>query len=128
MCKPSGKLDSQLSRHLESDKSQDDGYDALAVGGIDWADNFVDAVSKVKVEELEEPIKVNVQNESERRSLQVEAIIDAKPDLVVVDNFATTNPLGSPRKYRWQDIEVLLNAGLDVYSALNISSWPYVLI
>lgn len=116
----SGNLDSQLSRHLESDKSQDDGYDALTVGGIDWADNFVDAVSKVKVEELEEPIKVNVQNESERRSLQVEAIIDAKPDLVVVDNFATTNPLGSPRKYRWQDIEVLLNAGLDVYSALNI--------
>ena len=116
----SGNLDSQLSRHLESDKSQDDGYDAVTVGGIDWADNFVDAVSKVKVEELEEPIKVNVQNESERRSLQVEAIIDAKPDLVVVDNFATTNLPGSPRKYRWQDIEVLLNAGLDVYSALNI--------
>lgn len=116
----SGNLDSQLSRYLESDKSQDDGYDAVTVGGIDWADNFVDAVSKVKVEELEEPIKVNVQNESERRSLQVEAIIDAKPDLVVVDNFATTNLPGSPRKYRWQDIEVLLNAGLDVYSALNI--------
>ncbi|PWT80945.1 MAG: sensor histidine kinase KdpD [Acidobacteria bacterium] len=41
-------------------------------------------------------------------------------ELLVVDELAHTNATGSRHAKRWQDIEELLDAGIDVYSALNV--------
>ena len=44
----------------------------------------------------------------------------ASPRLIVVDELAHTNAPGSRHAKRWQDIEELLDAGIDVYSAMNV--------
>lgn len=52
--------------------------------------------------------------------LDVAAVLQRRPQLVLVDELAHTNIPGSERKKRWQDVEALLLSGLDVYSTLNI--------
>ncbi|UXY14913.1 sensor histidine kinase KdpD [Chitiniphilus purpureus] len=42
------------------------------------------------------------------------------PQLVVVDEYAHANVPGSRHAKRWQDVEELLDAGIDVYTALNV--------
>ena len=52
--------------------------------------------------------------------MDVAAVLARRPQLVLVDELAHTNVPGSEREKRWQDVEMLLLAGLDVYSTLNI--------
>ncbi|SPT67805.1 Sensor protein KdpD [Anaerobiospirillum thomasii] len=52
--------------------------------------------------------------------LDVKAIIQRHPAIVIVDEMAHSNVPGSVHKKRWQDIEELLNEGINVYTALNI--------
>ncbi len=42
------------------------------------------------------------------------------PQLVLIDELAHTNVPGSPREKRYEDVEVVLAAGIDVYSTMNI--------
>jgi two-component system sensor histidine kinase KdpD len=43
-----------------------------------------------------------------------------RPSLLLVDELAHTNPPGSRHPKRWQDVEELLHAGIDVWTALNV--------
>ena len=43
-----------------------------------------------------------------------------KPPLILIDELAHTNAPGSRHPKRWQDVEELLGAGIDVYSTLNV--------
>ncbi len=52
--------------------------------------------------------------------MDVEAIITRNPQLVLIDELAHTNIPGSEREKRYQDVEVILQAGIDVYSTVNI--------
>ncbi|CAG9613224.1 Sensor protein KdpD [Bacillus rhizoplanae] len=52
--------------------------------------------------------------------LNVEAIINRAPQVVIVDELAHTNIPGSKHKKRYMDVEELLDAGIDVLSAFNI--------
>ena len=52
--------------------------------------------------------------------MDVEALLTRRPKLVLVDEYAHTNAPGSAREKRWQDVELLLDAGIDVISTLNI--------
>ncbi len=52
--------------------------------------------------------------------MDTEAILVRSPQLVLVDELAHTNVPGSPREKRYQDVEVILAAGIDVYSTMNI--------
>ena len=44
------------------------------------------------------------------------------PDLVALDDFAAENPEGSRNRYRYQDAQELLHAGIDVYAVLRVSN------
>lgn len=48
------------------------------------------------------------------------AILARQPQLVLVDELAHTNVPGSEREKRYQDVEIILVAGIDVYSTVNI--------
>ncbi len=48
------------------------------------------------------------------------AILSRHPHTVLVDELAHTNVPGSEREKRWQDVEVLLAAGINVLSTLNV--------
>ncbi len=52
--------------------------------------------------------------------LDVDRLIAARPQVAIIDELAHTNVSGSRHKKRYQDIEDVLNAGIDVYTALNI--------
>jgi two-component system, OmpR family, sensor histidine kinase KdpD len=49
-----------------------------------------------------------------------DAVLERSPQLVLVDELAHTNVPGSVREKRYQDVEVILQAGIDVYSTVNI--------
>ncbi len=52
--------------------------------------------------------------------MDLDAILQRKPKLVLVDELAHTNVEGSRHPKRYMDVEELLDAGIDVYSTLNI--------
>ena len=52
--------------------------------------------------------------------LDVDAVLRLNPRICVVDGLAHSNPPGSARPKRWQDIQVLLEAGIDVVTTMNV--------
>jgi two-component system sensor histidine kinase KdpD len=52
--------------------------------------------------------------------LDVAAVLARRPEVVLVDELAHTNAPGSPNPKRWQDVEEILSAGIDVLSTVNI--------
>ncbi len=52
--------------------------------------------------------------------MDTDAILARKPEIVLVDELAHTNVPGSRHARRFQDVEEILNAGINVYSTLNI--------
>lgn len=50
----------------------------------------------------------------------LDAALAAKPELILVDELAHTNAPGLRHPKRWMDIEELLDAGIDVYTTLNV--------
>ncbi|MDD5268239.1 MAG: sensor histidine kinase KdpD [Methylococcales bacterium] len=54
------------------------------------------------------------------REFDLDKALKRKPSVIVVDELAHTNAQGCRHPKRWQDIEELLEAGIDVYTALNV--------
>jgi two-component system sensor histidine kinase KdpD len=52
--------------------------------------------------------------------MDLDAVLARRPHIALVDEFAHTNVPGSRNEKRWQDVEELLDAGVDVISAVNI--------
>ncbi len=52
--------------------------------------------------------------------MDTDAILKRRPELCVVDEFPHTNVPGSDRLKRWQDVQALLDAGIDVLTTMNI--------
>jgi two-component system sensor histidine kinase KdpD len=50
----------------------------------------------------------------------LDTALKRKPSVILVDELAHTNAQGSRHPKRWQDIDELLEAGIDVYTALNV--------
>jgi two-component system sensor histidine kinase KdpD len=54
------------------------------------------------------------------QEMDLDAVLARRPQIALVDEFAHTNVPGSRNEKRWQDVEELLDAGIDVISAVNI--------
>jgi len=52
--------------------------------------------------------------------MDLDAVLARKPDIALVDELAHTNAPGSANEKRWNDVEALLDAGIDVMSTVNI--------
>jgi two-component system, OmpR family, sensor histidine kinase KdpD len=52
--------------------------------------------------------------------MDVDAILVRKPQIALVDELAHGNAPGSPRAKRWQDVDVLRDAGIDVITTMNV--------
>jgi two-component system sensor histidine kinase KdpD len=66
------------------------------------------------------PRKKMIHRGHEFTEMDTDAILSRAPEVVLVDELAHTNVPGSPREKRWQDVEVLLDAGIDVLSTVNV--------
>ncbi len=58
--------------------------------------------------------------DTELAELDLDALIARRPQVALVDELAHTNAPGSRHPKRWQDIAELLDAGIDVYTTVNI--------
>src|SRR5262249_35013259 len=54
------------------------------------------------------------------REFDLDAALARRPRLLLVDELAHTNAEGSRHAKRWQDVEELLEAGIDVWTTLNV--------
>jgi two-component system sensor histidine kinase KdpD len=57
---------------------------------------------------------------TEFEEMDLDAVLARHPEVALVDEFAHTNVPGSRNEKRWQDVAELLDAGIDVISAMNI--------
>jgi two-component system, OmpR family, sensor histidine kinase KdpD len=66
------------------------------------------------------PRKIISEENFNLTEMDTDAILVRTPQLVLVDELAHTNIPGSPREKRYQDVEIILSSGIDVYSTVNI--------
>ena len=52
--------------------------------------------------------------------LDIDAVLKRNPRVALVDELAHSNAPGSRHEKRWQDVQELINAGIDVYTTVNI--------
>jgi len=97
----------------------------LAAQGTDAVVGYVETHGREDTARLIGGLEVVPRKTVDNRGGQVEeldpkAILDRDPEVVLVDELAHTNVPGSGHPKRWQDVEDILEAGIDVISTVNI--------
>ena len=54
------------------------------------------------------------------KEMDTDATLRRKPDIALVDELAHTNVPGSERSKRWEDVQVLLEGGIEVWTTMNV--------
>ena len=93
--------------------------------GADVVVGYVEPHGRDETERLLEgleqlPFRVAEYRGSAFHEFDLDAALARKPALMLVDEFAHTNVAGSRHAKRWQDVEELLAAGIDVYTTVNV--------
>jgi two-component system sensor histidine kinase KdpD len=93
--------------------------------GVDAVIGVVETHGRAETEALIDGLEIvpRKQVDYEGRTLSemdVDAILARHPRLALVDELAHTNAPGSRHSKRWQDVEELLAAGINVYSTVNV--------
>ncbi|PRY42710.1 DUF4118 domain-containing protein [Umezawaea tangerina] len=93
--------------------------------GTDVVVGLVETHGREKTAELVAGLDVLPRKEFRHRGLDVEemdvdALLARNPEVAVVDELAHTNAPGSRNAKRWEDVEELLEAGVDVLSTVNV--------
>jgi two-component system sensor histidine kinase KdpD len=93
--------------------------------GTDVAVGFVETYGRRHTAALLDGLEVIPRHRVEYRGVAVEemdadAVIARHPAVVLVDELAHTNVPGSVREKRWQDVEAIRDAGIEVISTCNV--------
>ena len=94
-------------------------------GGRDVVAGLIETHGRRETEQLIEgleilPRKPIVYRNQVMKEFDLDAALARRPSLLLVDEYAHTNVPGSRHPKRWQDIDELLAAGIDVWTTLNI--------
>ncbi|WP_290790738.1 sensor protein KdpD [Flavihumibacter sp. UBA7668] len=97
----------------------------LKKDGVDVRIGYIETHNRKETAALAEhlpiiPRRVVFYKGKRLEELDVSAILLIHPDMVLIDELAHTNIPGSKNEKRWQDVLDVLNAGINVISALNI--------
>ena len=95
------------------------------IQGIDVVVGYVETHKRAETEELVEGLDVLPRKQVEYRGvtlpeMDVDEVIKRHPAIVLVDEFAHTNAPNSRHPKRYMDVEEILDAGIDVYTTLNV--------
>ncbi len=93
--------------------------------GRDVVIGYLEPHDRPQTAALAEGLEAVARRRSEHGSLEVEemdagAVIRRAPELALVDELAHTNTRGSRNEKRYQDIDEILDAGIDVISTVNV--------
>jgi two-component system sensor histidine kinase KdpD len=97
----------------------------LQAAGHDLAIGIVETHGRSETETLLEGLEVLARKAIGYRGkslteFDIDAALARRPSLILVDELAHTNAPGSRHPKRWQDVEELLNAGIDVFTTVNV--------
>ena len=92
---------------------------------IDIIVGLVETHGRVETVELLQGLEILPQKKIEYRNkvlneFDLDAALKRHPSIILIDELAHTNIKGSRHTKRWQDVEELLNAGIDVYTTVNV--------
>lgn len=98
---------------------------ALIRNGIDAKIGYIETHNRKETHELLESLPVIPRRKlfykgKELEELDVQAVISLRPEVVIIDELAHSNIEGSKNEKRWQDVIEILDAGINVISAVNI--------
>ncbi|MFA6059351.1 MAG: sensor protein KdpD [Taibaiella sp.] len=98
---------------------------ALLQSGIDVKIGYIETHKRSETHALLDGLPVIPRRKlfykgKELDELDVQAVINLRPEVVIVDELAHTNIEGSKNEKRWQDVMDILEAGINVISAVNI--------
>ncbi|HLP00335.1 MAG TPA: DUF4118 domain-containing protein, partial [Fimbriimonas sp.] len=93
--------------------------------GQDVVIGYVEAHQRAETHAMMEgleavPLRTVFHRGAELFEVNIPAILERKPELVLIDELAHSNPPGSTHAKRWQDINDVLDAGINVFTAVNI--------
>lgn len=97
----------------------------LALQGLNIVIGYVETHGRTETENLIAGLtliprkKIQYQGHS-LEEMDLDAVLEKKPSIVLVDEFAHTNMPNSRHEKRWQDINEILDAGIDVFTTMNI--------
>ena len=97
----------------------------LKEAGIDVVVGYVEPHGRPETEALLDgletlPVRGIEYRGTTLRELDLDRALDRKPAVILVDELAHTNAVGMRHAKRWQDIDELLQAGIDVYTTVNV--------
>jgi len=97
----------------------------LQESGIDVLVGYVEPHTRPETTQLLAGLPILPQKELDYRNIKlkefdIDAALTRKPQVILVDELAHTNAAGVRNKKRYQDVEELLNAGIDVYTTVNV--------
>ncbi|BAZ69246.1 MAG: universal stress protein [Pelatocladus maniniholoensis HA4357-MV3] len=98
---------------------------ALKEEGIDVVVGLLETHERKETAQMAEGLEILPRKQIPRGNLMLtemdtDAILVRSPQLVLIDELAHTNVPGSPHEKRYQDVEIVLQNGIDVYSTMNI--------
>lgn len=98
---------------------------ALVKNNVDVQIGFIETHGREETEALLHglpliPRRTSFYKGKELEEMDLQAILNLHPEVVIVDELAHTNIEGSKNEKRWQDVIEILDAGINVISALNI--------
>ncbi|MHB8572961.1 MAG: hypothetical protein ACYDAY_08405 [Candidatus Dormibacteria bacterium] len=101
-----------------------EGHDLLAAGR-DVVVAVAETYDRPRTVELLEGLEVLARCETNYlgasfREMNLAAVLERRPEVALVDELAHANPPGLGHAHRWQDIEELLLAGIDVVTTVNV--------
>ena len=93
--------------------------------GRDLVIGYVETHGRKETDALTAGLPLVPRKNSEHAGLQLtemdlDAVLTRHPQLVLVDELAHTNAPGSRHPKRWQDVNELLDAGIDIFTTLNV--------
>jgi two-component system sensor histidine kinase KdpD len=105
-------------------KMLDEGHRRLA-RGTDLVVGFVEAHGRIHTIELLEGLEIVPRSRIEYRGVVVEemdtdAVLARRPTVALIDELAHTNVPGSARPKRWEDVELIRDAGVHVVTTMNV--------
>ena len=97
----------------------------LLDAGVDVRIGYIETHGRAGTEALVEGLPLVPRRKlfykgKELEEMDTQAIVNLRPEIVVVDELAHTNIEGSENPKRWQDVMQILDAGISVISAVNI--------
>lgn len=88
--------------------------------GKDVVAGFIETHGRPETESLMEGLEQLPRLEQPSREFDLDKALLRRPDLILVDELAHHNGTGCRHKKRYQDIEELLRAGINVYTTVNV--------